>query len=90
MNVERFYSAILRQEAAASVKLDGETWSLPRFMGGQEVWAAHRPAVVVDLLPGQDCGAHRGEYRYSIRFLGVDPDKASPWPYCESMLEPRD
>lgn len=89
MIVEKFYNAMLRREAAASARLDGETWSLPRYMRDQPVWAAQRPAHVVDLKKDHHCGAHPGEYAYDVRFDGM-PQWANSWPYCESQLTPRD
>lgn len=94
MTVERFYETtwvqeVLAGEAASSVRLDGETWSLPRFMADQGVWAAGRPATVVALLRDHVCGAHRGEYAYSVRFLSASTEW-TPWPYCESQLSPRE
>jgi hypothetical protein len=89
MTVERFYNAMLLREAAASVTLDGETWSLPRFQTDQPVWAAGRPANIVGYKDQGSCGAHPGQYRYTVRFLG-SPDTFTPWPYCESQLNERD
>lgn len=92
MTVEKFYESYVRRtlekEAEASVKLDGETWSLPRFQTGEEVWVAGRPATIVGYLPEGECGAHPGEYRYTIRFLGAS-EAFTPWPYCESQLKTR-
>lgn len=89
MTVERFYDAMLRREAAASARLDGETWSLPRFQIGQPVWAAGRPAVIVGYRDQGACGAHPGEYRYDIKFSPA-PETFNAWPYCESQLSERD
>jgi hypothetical protein len=89
MTVERFYEAMLYQEAEASVALDGQTWSLPRFQLDQPVWAAGRPAVVVAHREEGRCRVHRGEYSYGVRFLGVNAE-SNAWPYCESQLSERD
>lgn len=93
MTVERFYEGFvataLATEAAASARLDGETWSLPRFMQDQMVWAAGRPAVIVSHLADHRCGAHPGEYAYGVRFVST-AEQWSAWPYCESQLTPRE
>jgi hypothetical protein len=89
MTVERFYDAMLRREAGASVELDGETWSLPRFQLNQQVFAAGRAAVIVGYVDYGKCGAHPDQYRYQVRFHGTG-DNWNPWPYCESQLEPND
>jgi hypothetical protein len=90
VTVEKFYDAFISREALASVRLDGETWSLPRFQIDQPVWAAGRPATVVLYVPEGEkpCGAHPGEYRYQVRFEGTG-ENWTPWPYCESQLTER-
>jgi len=93
MVVERFYEGYVRRtlekEAEASVKLDGETWSLPRFQTGQQVFAAGRAAVIVGYLDEGKCVNHPGQYRYKVRFHGTG-EEWNPWPYCESQLEPNE
>ena len=86
--MDRFSDAMLRQEAAASAKLDGETWSLPRFRPDQEVWATGCPAIIVNCLQDVECGAHPGEYSYGVRFCGTG-ENWNAWPYCESQLTER-
>lgn len=88
MTVERFYDAMLRREAVASVRLDGETWSLPRFHTGEEVWAYGFPGVIVGYGAEGSCGVHAGEYVYQVRF-NAGSDRHDPWLYCESQLTPR-
>lgn len=89
MTVGKFYEGFIQREAEASVKLDGETWSLPRFQMDQPVWAASRPATVVGYLEAGGCPGHPGQYRYQVRFL-LTGTNYEPWPYCESQLLPRD
>ncbi len=90
--MSRIVDEFIRQEAAASVALDGETWALPRFNVGDKVWInpIHRPAEIMGfLVKGRPCGAHPGEYRYNVNLL-TTADNPLPWPYCESQLSPRD
>jgi hypothetical protein len=88
MTVERFYNSFVGVDGREWKKLDGETWTLPRFQTDQPVWAAGRPAHIVGYKDQGSCGAHPGQYRYTVRFLG-SPDGFTPWPYCESQLNER-
>jgi hypothetical protein len=85
VTVERFskdnLTAELNPEAA-------EIAGPVRFKTDDLVWAAQRPAVIVDYLDFGGCGGHPDDHRYSIRFASTRGEFL-PWPYCESQLSER-